>query len=31
LLGALITRFTVLFMSGGPSGKFEEEKKEDEK
>ena len=31
LLGALVTRFTVLFTAGGPSGKFEEEKKEDEK
>jgi hypothetical protein len=32
LLGALVTRFAVLFTAGGPAGKFEDEKeKEDEK
>ena len=29
LLGALVTRFAVLFTAGGPAGKFEDEKKED--
>ena len=28
LLGALVTRFAVLFTAGGPAGKFEDEKKE---
>ena len=27
LLGALVTRFAVLFTAGGPAGKFEDEKK----
>lgn len=31
LLGALVTRFAVLFTAGGPAGKFENEKKENEK
>ncbi len=31
LLGALITRFAVLFTAGGPAGKFAEEKKESTK
>lgn len=31
LLGALITRFAVLFMAGGPTGEFAEEKKKSEK
>ena len=26
LLGTLVTRFTVLFMAGGPAGKFADEK-----
>lgn len=30
LLGALITRFAVLFTAGGPAGKFADEKKESE-
>jgi uncharacterized protein YjbI with pentapeptide repeats len=29
LLGALVTRFAVLFTAGGPAGKFAEEKKEE--
>jgi hypothetical protein len=29
LLGALVTRFAVLFTAGGPAGKFTEEKKEE--
>ena len=28
LLGALVTRFAILFMAGGPAGKFADEKKE---
>jgi len=28
LLGALVTRFAVLFTAGGPAGKFADEKKE---
>ncbi len=31
LLGALVTRFAVLFTAGGPAGKFEDEKKENKK
>ena len=30
LLGALITRFAVLFIAGGPAGKFADEEKEDD-
>ena len=30
LLGALITRFAVLFTAGGPAGKFADEKKEND-
>ena len=30
LLGALITRFAVLFTAGGPAGKFADEEKEDD-
>ncbi len=28
LLGALVTRFAVLFTAGGPAGKFSDEEKE---
>jgi hypothetical protein len=28
ILGALVTRFAVLFTAGGPAGKFADEKKE---
>ena len=28
LLGALVTRFAVLFTAGGPAGKFADEKKQ---
>jgi hypothetical protein len=31
LLGALVTRFAVLFTAGGPAGKFADEKEEDKK
>ena len=31
LLGALVTRFAVLFTAGGPAGEFDDEKKENEK
>jgi len=30
LLGALITRFAVLFTAGGPADRFADEKKEDD-
>ncbi len=30
LMGALVTRFAVLFTAGGPAGKFADEEKEDD-